>query len=209
MEDQTSDLVTAGRLPGGGRLDFRLRRFLLTAAAFVVVFTCLPGCGKEPGQGTGKSVAEVPDQEVSDFSLTESVEGKKRWTLWAAWAAIFNENAKVHATNVRIDFFGDDGTKFSELRAESGVLDQKTNDMEAVGNVFVKTTEGVAMETQSLRWLNAPQKIMTDDFVKITQGSDVLTGVGLISDPSLNEFEIKSDVRAFVIDKDGRLIPRD
>ncbi|KPJ59139.1 MAG: hypothetical protein AMJ46_12295 [Latescibacteria bacterium DG_63] len=186
-------------------------RALLTRIVMVCCMVAIMTLGCETDstsrlKATGK---ETPDQEVGDFSLTESVEGAKKWTLRAQWAAIFNESAKVHARIVRIDFFGEDGTRFSELKADSGVLSQDTNDMEALGRVVVTTEDGITLETESLRWLNATQKIVSEDFVKITQGRDVLTGVGLVSDPSLNEFEIKSHVEAFVIDEEGKLIPQD
>jgi len=168
----------------------------------------MSGCEKKSGAKTEKAIGETPDQEVGDFSLTESMEGTKKWTLWAEWAAIYNEKAQVDAKNVRIDFFEEDGTKFSELKADSGILNQRTNDMEARGDVLVKTEDGITLETQSLSWLNFPQKIVSEDYVKITQGRDVLTGFGLVSDPSLNEFEIKRNVQAFVIDKEGKLVPK-
>ncbi len=194
-----------------------MKRDSRSAASILLLcaFICLglvfgsPGCERDSTSRESTTQKQTPDQEVGDFSLTESVEGTKKWTLWAEWAAIFNESAKVHAKIVRIDFFREDGTKFSELKADSGVLSQDTNDMEALGRVVVATEEGVVLETESLRWLNTAQQIVSDDFVKITKGRDVLTGVGLVSDPSLNEFEIKSHVEAFMIDEQGELIPKD
>ena len=190
-----------------------MRCFGLIYSLFVAIFCCalcagMSGCEKKSGAKTEKAIGETPDQEVGDFSLTESMEGTKKWTLWAEWAAIYNEKAQVDAKNVRIDFFEEDGTKFSELKADSGILNQRTNDMEARGDVLVKTEDGITLETQSLSWLNFPQKIVSEDYVKITQGRDVLTGFGLVSDPSLNEFEIKRNVQAFVIDKEGKLVPK-
>jgi LPS export ABC transporter protein LptC len=187
----------------------RLKYLLLIAVFCCATCVSMSGCEKHSGSSPEKALVQTPDQEVGNFSLTESLAGIKKWTLWAEWAAIYNEKAKVHARNVRIDFFEEDGTKFSELKADSGILNQKTNDMEARGNVLVKTEDGITLETQSLSWLNLAQKIVSEDFVKITQGRDVLTGFGLVSDPSLNEFEIKRNVLAFVIDKEGKLVPKD
>jgi LPS export ABC transporter protein LptC len=187
----------------------RLKYFLLIAVFCCAICAGVSGCEKDSGSSPEKALVQTPDQEVGNFSLTESVAGTKKWTLWAEWAAIYNEKAKVNARNVRIDFFEEDGSKFSELKADSGILSQKTNDMEARGNVVVRTEDGITLETGYLSWLNLSQKIVSDDFVKITQGTDVLTGYGLVSDPSLNEFEIKRNVQAFVIDKEGKLIPKE
>jgi len=179
------------------------------ACLLVCLMLCAPGCGKDSNSRPAGAAVDTPDQEVGNFSLTESVEGTRKWTLWAEWAAIYNEKAKVQVRNVRIDFYEETGDKFSELKADSGIIHQRTNDMEATGNVVVRTEEGITLETQSLKWLNTSQKILSEDFVKITQGRDVLTGVGLVSDASLNEFEIKSQVQAFVVDEEGKLIPKD
>jgi LPS export ABC transporter protein LptC len=183
--------------------------FLLAVSLCVGAVLGTTGCERDSGSSEERTYKETPDQEVGNFSLTESVEGTKKWTLRAEWASIFNESAKVHAKIVRIDFFREDGTRFSELKADSGILSQDNNDMEALGRVLVRTEDGITLETESLRWLNTVQQIVSEDFVKITQGRDVLTGVGLVSDASLNEFEIKSHVEAFVIDEEGKLIPQD
>ncbi len=185
------------------------RRVLLAACAAACLGFSAQGCGKGSDTRPYQAAVETPDQQVGDFSLTESVQGTKKWTLWAQWAAIYNERAQVRARNVRIDFFEESGRKFSELKADSGIIYQRTNDMEATGDVVVQTEEGIRLETQSLKWLNASQKILSEDFVKITQGRDVLTGVGLVSDASLNEFEIKSQVQAFVVDEEGKLVPKE
>ena len=189
--------------------DPRLKYFLLITVFCCAICAGVSGCEKDSGSSPEKTKVEMPDQEVGNFSLTESVAGTKKWTLWAESAAIYNEKTKVDARNVRIDFFEEDGSKFSELKADSGILNQKTNDMEARGNVVVRTEDGITLETEYLSWLNLSQKIVSEDFVKITQGKDVLTGYGLVSDPSLNEFEIKRNVQAFVIDKEGKLIPKE
>jgi LPS export ABC transporter protein LptC len=187
----------------------RLKYLLLITVFCCAICAGVSGCEKYSGSSPEKALVQTPDQEVGNFSLTESVEGTKKWTLWAEWAAIYNEKAQVDARNVRIDFFEEDGSKFSELKADSGILNQKTNDMEARGNVVVRTEDGITLETGYLSWLNLSQKIVSEDFVKITQGTDVLTGYGLVSDPSLNEFEIKRNVQAFVIDREGKLIPKE
>ncbi len=197
-------LLGVAPLPGG-----RASRAFLAACAVLFLALCAHGCGRDSDSRPAGAAVETPDQEVGDFSLTESVQGTRKWTLWAEWAAIYNEKAQVQARNVRIDFFEETGDKFSELKADSGTIYQRTNDMEAAGNVVVRTEEGITLETQSLKWLNASQKILSEDFVKITQGRDVLTGVGLVSDASLNEFEIKSQVQAFVVDEEGKLVPKD
>ncbi|OGV96576.1 LPS export ABC transporter periplasmic protein LptC, partial [Microgenomates group bacterium RBG_16_45_19] len=45
-----------------------------------------------------------------------------------------------------------------------------------------------------LRWDPNTAKIVTDDFVKITRGQDVVTGQGMESDQELKNIKIKKNV---------------
>ena len=166
--------------------------------SMLVVAALAVGCHKgSPSTPRGKDV-RVPDQEARDFTLTESLEGTKNWTLYASYAAMYNDQSLVDAKKVRIEFFDKEGKKFSTLVAQQGRVHQRTNDLEARGNVVVTTESGIRMETDSLRWQNTAGKIVSDGFVKVTRKYDVVTGYGFESDPSLDHFHIRHEVRAEV-----------
>jgi hypothetical protein len=96
----------------------------------------IAGCHKDaPSTPSGEEV-RVPDQEARDFTLTESSEGKKSWTLWSAYAAMYNDKNLVDARTVRIDFFDREGKKNSTLTADQPRL-PRTSDLEARGGVHV------------------------------------------------------------------------
>ena len=111
---------------------------------------------------------------------------------------MFNREHRVDAKTVRIDFFDAEGTLYSTLTADRGEIDQRTNDLNARGNVRVSTKNDVAMETDSLRFLNRTGKILSDGFVKVTRQGDVLTGFGFESDATLEHFRLRREVRAEV-----------
>jgi LPS export ABC transporter protein LptC len=174
----------------------RAARLGLVLTASLVVL----GCHKQAPSTPGGKVVRVPDQEARDFTLTESLEGTKNWTLWAEYAAMYNDQSLVDAKTVRIEFFDKEGKKFSTLVAKQGRVHQRTNDLEARGNVVVTTESGIRMETDSLRWQNRAGKILSDGFVKVTRKHDVVTGYGFESDPNLDHFHIRHEVRAEVRD---------
>ena len=156
------------------------------------------GChGDAPSTPSGEEV-RIPDQEARDFTLTESSEGKKSWTLWSSYAAMYNDRNLVDARTVRIDFFDREGKKNSTLTADQGLVYQRTNDLEARGKVRVTTESGVTLETDSLRWQNARGKIVSDAFVRVTRHGDVVTGYGFESDATLEHFHLAREVRAEV-----------
>jgi LPS export ABC transporter protein LptC len=180
----------------------RLPRPILAAAAAVLIAT---GCHSGPASTPSGADVRLPDQEARDFTLTESLEGRKNWTLWASYAAMYNDQSLVDAKTVRIEFFDKEGKRFSTLVAKTGRVHQRTNDLEARGNVVVTTESGIRMETDSLRWQNTAGKIVSDGFVKVTRQHDVVTGYGFESDPSLDHFHLRREVRAEVRDTEGNM----
>ena len=140
----------------------------------------------------------LPDSEVEDFSITETDSGRTEWTMFARSAATYSTRDLVTARTVRIDFFGDDGKKSSELVAREGELYQRTRDMIARGNVVLETVEGWRMSTEELHFLNSRRRITSDKLVRVEKQGSVLEGVGFESDPNLQHFEFQHQVRATV-----------
>ncbi len=158
------------------------------------------GCESRSSPAPGAAELHFPDQEARDFTLTETSEGTKNWTLWASYAAMYNAKNLVDAKTIQIEFFDSKGKRYSTLVADQGLVDQRTNNLEAIGRVRVVTETGVHMETDSLYWINNTQKIISDSFVKVTRKGDVVTGYGFESDPNLDHFHLKREVRAEVRD---------
>lgn len=182
MKDRSARLLLAGALAWG------LSALLIGSA----------GCHRRTAPVASSEELRIPDQEARDFTLTESAAGKKNWTLRAVYAAMFNKEQKVDAKTVTIDFFDQEGAHYSTLTAEQGEIDQRTNDLEARGDVRVTTKNGIAMETDSLRFFNRTGKIVSDGFVRVTRQGDVLTGYGFESDATLEHFKLRREVRAEV-----------
>lgn len=185
-----------------------IRWFSRAAAIGVVVVMLCAGCSQQRAAGPAASSGELPDQEVSDFAVAETNEGRVEWKLYARDAAIFNARNLVIAHQVRIDFFDEEGKKSSELVARQGEVNQRTRNMTARGNVVLQTTEGTRMSSQELQFLNKEQKIIVPDheLVRVERSGDVLTGYGFESDPELTHFEFKRRVQATVRTNSGGVI---
>jgi LPS export ABC transporter protein LptC len=153
------------------------------------------------------SAGELPDQEVRNFVLTETDQGSPVWKLYARYAAMYDARNSIVARAVRVDFYDAQGTKTSELSAREGEIDRLSRDMTARGNVVLQTTEGTRMSTEELQFLNGKQRIISDKFVRVERGGDVLTGIGFESDPNLEHFEFKRQVQARVRTQSGTVRP--
>jgi LPS export ABC transporter protein LptC len=181
----------------------------LALAAGWLAAALLSAVGCERQQSLPPASPEVPDQVVRQFSLTETVNGDLRWKLTAQSASTYRNLGIIRAADVAIEFYDQAGKPYSHLVARQGEIRTATNDMAARGNVVVTTESGTRVETQSLRFLNREQRIVSEDRVTVRRGGDVLTGVGFESDPSLEHFEFHRQVRAQVSGAGGRIRVRE
>jgi LPS export ABC transporter protein LptC len=165
----------------------------------------LTGCEDQPGNESRES-PQVPDQEIERFTLTQTREGERLWTLSAAQASVYEDAGRVEMTGVRIVYFDGKGNVRSTLTAANGLLMRHTNDMEALGNVVLTAADGTRLTTERLSWTERTGKIESDRLVRVTQGEDVFTGVGLEADPDLKNLKVKSEFKAYVRTPEGELV---
>lgn len=183
------------------------RAVALVLSAFLAsaLFTgCQRDLAGEPGEAS-----LLPDSEIDGFKLTQTREGEKLWVLSASRALVYEEADRVELTRLRVDYFDDEGSVRSTLTASEGLLKRRTNDMEATGHVVVVARDGTRLATERLTWNERTGKIESDRFVRVTQGDDVFTGVGIEADPDLKNIRVKSDFKAYVRTPDGELVEED
>jgi LPS export ABC transporter protein LptC len=179
----------------------RISLVALLIGLWTFVFSCQ---GKEKGQGT-IATADTPDQEISDYTTVESDSGLVRWILKAPVARVYNARKLLVTDNPRIEFFDEQGNLTSVLISQKGEYNQVTRDLTALGAVVLTSVEGYKLETESLVWVEKLGEMHSEDFVKFTRESDVLTGYGLRGDPELKNIEIQRNVKAYVRDEGGAL----
>jgi len=181
-----------------------LRALFLIGLALPLAVT-LAGCQSGPTEEETES-SVLPDHEIDGFELIQTREGARLWKLKARRALIFEDADRVEMESVRIDYFNDRGDTRSTLTAKNGLLRRKTNNMEARGDVVVTADDGTILTTQKLTWNERTGKIESDEFVRVTKGSDVFTGVGVEADPDLKNMRVKSEFRAYVRSPEGELV---
>lgn len=176
------------------------------AVLLLVACVAAAGCNGLPRANPMRSQGEMPDQEVTDFVLTETDAGHPQWTLYAKWAATYTARNVVVARDIRVDFFDEKGARSSELTAREGEIQQATRDMTARGDVVLRTTEGTRMTTEELHFGNREQLITSDKLVRVEDKGNTLEGVGFSSDPDLKRFEFRSRINATVRSKTGAIL---
>jgi LPS export ABC transporter protein LptC len=161
--------------------------------AVVLMLLLALACGTDESNVPALS-GEVPDQILENSTVTFSEEGVRSARIFAEYVAVYEKLDLKKARKLHVDFFAEDGSRTSFLVADSGVIQERKQKFEALGNVVVTTQQGIRLQTQSLRWDPENAKILTDDFVTITKGKDVITGYGLEADEELKDLVIKKRV---------------
>ncbi len=176
-----------------------LSRVVLAMVAAAV----LSGCASDEGGGAlGSRDKPLPDQIISEFSLTETSMGRKDWHMGADKAYIFEKRNILETEVLKVTFFDEDGGVRSVLKADYGKLNRNTDDMEARGNVVVTGSDGVRLETETLIWQSTTRQIVSDDSVTVYRNGDILTGWGFRGDPDLGSFRILKDMKATIKTRD-------
>lgn len=171
----------------------------MTLPRKLIVYTTLflaLGCSKLAEEvespAKGPPGEETPYQELWDTETTVTKMGVVQSRVKAHHVALFEEKGITQLDGgIQVDFYDERGNHTSVLMADRGVIFEKIQDMEAIGNVVVVSDSGMTLKTEKLRWNNRSRKIISDEFVTITTEVDTLYGVGFISDESLQNWEIR------------------
>jgi lipopolysaccharide export system protein LptC len=164
----------------------------------------IAACGKQAGEQAPVEGLQLPDETVMEFQTQETDSGRVRWTLKAPRADRFNAKNVFVMADPKIEFYDEMGNLQTTLTADNGEYSLISHDLLAYGEVVAVSTKGEVLETDSLRYLNTTDKIVSDSFVKLTRGKDVITGIGMECDHTLDTVDIKKNVRARIIEDDGK-----
>jgi len=173
-------------------------------SAAVLLTVALLACGSDDEVGEGTVQSDLPDEIITGFVTEESDSGYTQWRLSAPIARRFNQKKVFLMDSPTIQFFDENGQLKTTLVAQNGEYSQESHDMFVYGDVVGTSLDGDVLETDTLRYLNVEDKIVSDSFVRLTRGNNVMTGYGLEADNRLSAVDIKRNVKATLVDEDDR-----
>lgn len=179
------------------------RRFVFTFLLTLIPLL-LCGCHTNSPPEVEKQEVMLPDSELEDATIVFTIQGVQRMLLRADYIARYEKEDSTAARVVHADFFDEEGAHSSVLTSKFGIIKEKTKELWVSGEVVVVTDEGVKLETETLRWDPNIDRIITDDFVKVTRKEDVLTGYGMEADQELKNIKIKREVKGILRDVPSR-----
>lgn len=162
------------------------RLFLTIAVTFV-------SCGEKvkPSVLGGIDSKSLPQQESWNSEIVLSDSGYVRAIIHAGYFRVFESSQLTLLDDgMTVQFYEHDGTKGSYLTSDSGSVNERTNDLEAHGNVVVTSPANSRLFTEHLYWDDRRQLIHTMAFVRIVSPKERLQGLGLESDQHLRSYRI-------------------
>lgn len=161
----------------------------------VVLLVLLAACGEEEEkvEVAGPELVEMrADQLMIGLTHNMTRDGVLQGKLRADTAYIFNDESLIHLRTVDVTFFDSRGRRDTRLTADSGRYNLQTGNMQAHGRVVVRdSVDSQRLETPQLLYDALRDELRTDTTFVWEQGTDVVRGSGLITDPSLDNVRIQ------------------
>lgn len=113
--------------------------------------------------------------------------------LRAGEARLFEDRQQTTLGNgVSVDFLSRTGVgSAARLTSDSAIVDDRSRDMTAIGNVRVHSdSSATTLTTKKLIWVNSTQKIRSDEYVRIVSPTETIEGIGFESDQYLTSYRI-------------------
>jgi LPS export ABC transporter protein LptC len=144
------------------------------------------------------------DQVLEGFSHYVTNEGVRRSRVEADTAYYYEPTQITELRNIKVIFFDLQGEEGSTLTARRGTYRWQDGSMEAAGSVVVVSPDGRRLATESLRYDNATNQIMTDKKFSFDRGAEHLEGNSFRSDP---DFKNVVTDRPRGVSGEGLLLP--
>jgi LPS export ABC transporter protein LptC len=127
--------------------------------------------------------SDSADQVLEGFSHYVTSEGVRRSRVEADTAYFYEPTQVTELRKIKVVFFDLKGQEGSTLTARRGTYRWQDGSMEADGNVVVISPDGRRLTTETLRYDNATNTIMTDKPFTFDRGTEHLEGNSFRSDP--------------------------
>jgi LPS export ABC transporter protein LptC len=176
-------------------------RSALSAISVFSVLSC-EDTGVRPT--TTVQATDSADQVLEGFSHYVTNDGVRRSRVEADTAFYYEPTQITELRNIKVVFFDIKGAEGSTLTARRGTYRWQDGSMEATGKVLVVSPDGRRLTTESLRYDNATNTIMTDKQFSFDKGVEHLEGNSFRSDP---DFKNVVTDRPRGVSGEGLLLP--
>lgn len=191
------------------RLRNKISAWVLGAlfAALIIELVLMAPKGLEVAQ---QSMTAVPDEPPGQEKAAQTMKGihvvetkneKKEWELWADKAVSQQGIGDLTLDQAKALFFGEEGVQF-EVTGEHGSVAPETKNMQIIGNVVTKSSNGYVFLTDAMEYQSEQRHLSTPSHVSVrgpqeTEGGRLkIDGLGMEANLIDAVMRIRSNVRA-------------
>ncbi len=145
------------------------------------------------------------DYRIREVRLQE-LGGNSHWRLVADQAEVFEGQGKTLMRNVRITI--EEPSRTWTVTGDEGDLIDATKDVEIRKNVVLVSSDGIRLETDTLRWEAKERRVWTTDPVTIFREGAIVRGRGLDAWIVDERTQVKGRLRATFSDHLGPPLTR-
>ena len=149
-------------------------------------------CSDKSDQGRLAKGEDYPDQERWGVTIILTDSSIKRARVKSGHLEKYNQEQHIMLDQtVKVDFFDKEQNHVAVLNSAKAEVNQKTNNMKAIGDVIAVSDSGITLYTDTLFWNAKKEKMHSNDSVMITtMEKDTLYGFGFESDSDLQNWKI-------------------
>jgi len=157
---------------------------------FIIIFSI--ACSEKTDHNEMGKGEDYPDQESWGVTIILTDSSIERARVQSGHLEKYNEGQHIMLDQiVKVDFFDKNQNHVAVLNSVRADVDQKTNDMKAIGDVVAISDSGITLYTDTLFWNAKKERMHSRDSVMITTlEKDTLYGVGFESDSDLQNWKI-------------------
>ena len=157
---------------------------------FIIIFTI--ACSEKTDHNQLGEGEDYPDQESWGVTILLSDSSIERARVKSGHLEKYNEAQHIIVDQVvKVDFFDKNQNHVAVLNSVRAEVNQKTNNMKAIGDVVAISDSGITLNTDTLFWNAKKEHMYSKDSVMITTlEKDTLYGVGFESDSDLQNWKI-------------------
>lgn len=147
---------------------------------------------RKPAKIDLQKTEELPSQEIWNGEILISEDNEIKAKVYADYIASYSHKDKTYLTNVTIYFYRN-GEIESFLKANKGIIENKTKNMYAYDSVFAQNKkDSVNLLAKDLKWIEKDKKITSKSFVRIEnlKEQEILEGYGFEANQDLSFYTI-------------------
>jgi len=148
----------------------------------------------EKSEVVPKVLTEGEDGHLDKIHFVEEKQGQKTCELEAKSIQQYQDQNIMILDEVKVTFYTKEGRSFI-VSGNQGKVNQDSKDMELVGDVVVKSSDGYQLKTHSLSYRHSNKRMSTPDPVEIEGEKIRLVGKGMLVDMETKILKILNQVK--------------